>query len=65
MYLGYNWLITQKTLTINDSFVNSKQWLQVMFTYIRLIYIYIFTYEEEEGRPMMVKRKLVGAVDEF
>ena len=30
MNLGYNWLITQKTLAIN---VNSKQWLQVMFTY--------------------------------
>ena len=33
MYLGYNWLITQKTLPINASFVTSKQWLQVMFTY--------------------------------
>ena len=33
MYLGYNWLITQKTLRINAFFVNSKQWLQVMFTY--------------------------------
>ena len=33
MYLGYNWLITQKTLSINAFFVNSKQWLQVMFTY--------------------------------
>ena len=33
MYLGYNWLITQKTLPINAFFVNSKQWLQVMFTY--------------------------------
>ena len=33
MYLGYNWLISQKTLPINASFVNSKQWLQVMFTY--------------------------------
>ena len=31
MYLGYNWLITQKTLPINAFFVNSKQWLQVMF----------------------------------
>ena len=30
MYLGYNWLITQKTLSINASFVNNKQWLQVM-----------------------------------
>ena len=25
MYLGYNWLITQKTLPINAFFVNSKQ----------------------------------------
>ena len=33
MYLGYNWLITQKTPPINAFFVNSKQWLQVMFTY--------------------------------
>ena len=33
MYLGYNWLITQKTLPINAFFVISKQWLQVMFTY--------------------------------
>ena len=33
MYQGYNWLITQKTLPINAFFVNSKQWLQVMFTY--------------------------------
>ena len=33
MYLGYNWLITQKTLPINAFFVNSKQWLQVMLTY--------------------------------
>ena len=33
IYLGYNWLITQKTLPINAFFVNSKQWLQVMFTY--------------------------------
>ena len=29
MYLGYNWLITQKTLPINAFFVTSKQWLQV------------------------------------
>ena len=28
-----NGLITQKTLPINPFFVNSKQWLQVMFTY--------------------------------
>ena len=33
MYLGYNWLIIQKALPINAFFVNSKQWLQVMFTY--------------------------------
>jgi len=33
IYLGYNWLITQKTLPINAFFVNNKQWLQVMFTY--------------------------------
>jgi len=33
MYLGYNWLITQKTLSINAFFVTSKQWLQVMLTY--------------------------------
>ena len=33
MYLGYNWLITQKTLPINAFFRNSKLWLQVMFTY--------------------------------
>ena len=26
MYLGYNWLITQKTLPINAFFENSKQW---------------------------------------
>ena len=26
MYLGYSWLITQKTLPINTSFVNSEQW---------------------------------------
>ena len=29
MYLGYNCLITQKTLPINAFFVNSKQWLQL------------------------------------
>ena len=34
MYLGYNWLITQKTLPINAFFVTSMQWLQVMFTYL-------------------------------
>ena len=34
MYLGYNWLITYKTLPINAFFVNSKLWLQVMFTYV-------------------------------
>ena len=33
MYLSYNWLITQKTLPINAFLVNSKQWLQVMFTH--------------------------------
>jgi len=33
MYLGYTWLITQKTLPINAFFVTSKQWLQIMFTY--------------------------------
>ena len=33
IYLGYNWLITQKTLPINAFFVTSKQWLQVMSTY--------------------------------
>ena len=33
MYLGYNWLIIQKTLPINAFFVTSKQWLQVMSTY--------------------------------
>ena len=33
MYLGYNWLIAQKTLPINAFFVTNKQWLQVMFTY--------------------------------
>ena len=33
MYMGYNWLITQKTLPINAFFVSSKQQLQVMFTY--------------------------------
>ena len=32
MLLGYNWLITQKTLPINAFFVTSKQCLQVMFT---------------------------------
>ena len=30
MLLGYNLLITQKTLPINAFFVTSKQWLQVM-----------------------------------
>ena len=39
MYLGYNWLITQKTLPINAFFVNSKQWLQVMFTYQRFVLV--------------------------
>ena len=33
MHLGYNWLISQKTVPINASFVNSKQWLLVVFTY--------------------------------
>ena len=33
MYMGYNWLITQKTLPINAFFVSSKQQFQVMFTY--------------------------------
>ena len=33
MYLGNNWIITQKTLIINAFFVTSKQCLQVMFTY--------------------------------
>ena len=33
MYLGYNWLITQKTEPINAFFVTSKQWLQDTFTY--------------------------------
>ena len=37
IYLGYNWLITPKTLPINAFFVNSKQWLQVMFTYQRFL----------------------------
>ena len=32
MYLGYKWLITPKDST--NFFVNSKQWLQVMFTYV-------------------------------
>ena len=27
MYLGYNWLITQKMLPISAFFVTSKQWL--------------------------------------
>ena len=31
MHLGYNWLISQKTVPINASFVN--QWLLVMSTY--------------------------------
>ena len=39
MYLGYNCmhglLPMQKPLPINAFFVNSKQWLQVMFTYIK------------------------------
>ena len=39
MYLSYNWLITQKTLPINVFFVNSKQWLQVMFTYQRFFLV--------------------------
>ena len=35
IHLGYNWLISQKTVPINAyaSFVNSKQWLLVVFTY--------------------------------
>ena len=33
MYLGYNWLITQRLYQSMLSFVISKQWLQVMFTY--------------------------------
>ena len=33
MYLGYNLFISQKTALINASFVKSKQWLLVMFTY--------------------------------
>ena len=33
MYLGYNLFISQKTATIDASFVTSKQWLLVMFTY--------------------------------
>ena len=33
MYLGYNLFISQKTAPINASFVKSKQWLLVMFTY--------------------------------
>ena len=33
MYLGYNLFISQKTAPINASFVESKQWLLVMFTY--------------------------------
>ena len=41
MYLGYNWLITQKTLPINAFFVNSMQWLQVMFTYQSFFCFYI------------------------
>ena len=40
MYLGYNWLITQKTLPINAFFVHSKQWLQVMFTYQNFFWYY-------------------------
>ena len=37
MYLGYDWLITQKTLPINAFFVNSKQPLQVMFYLLKLL----------------------------
>ena len=33
MYLGYNLFISQKTVPISASFVESKQWLLVMFTY--------------------------------
>ena len=33
MYLGYNLFISQNTAPINASFVESKQWLLVMFTY--------------------------------
>ena len=29
MYLGYNWLITQKTLPNNAFFVTSKLWLVI------------------------------------
>ena len=42
MYLGYNWLITQKTLPINAFLVNSKQWLQVMFTFQSFFWYYLF-----------------------
>ena len=44
MYLGYNWLITQKTLPINAFFVNSKQWLQVMFTYVSKLLLLLTIY---------------------
>ena len=33
MYLGYNLFTSQKTAPINASFVESKQWLLIMFTY--------------------------------
>ena len=47
MYLGYNLFISQKTAPINASFVKSKQWLLVMFTYqsfIRTIMCYPFIF---------------------
>ena len=33
MYLGYNLLISQRTVPINTSLKNSKVWLLFMFTY--------------------------------
>ena len=44
MYPGYNWLITQKYH--DQCFLcepaTSKQWLQVMFTYVLTIYSFDF-----------------------
>ena len=49
MYLGYNWLITQKALPINAFFVISKQWLQVMFTYQASLSLTIYSFDFFSG----------------
>ena len=59
MYLGYNLFISQKTAPINASFVKSKQWLLVMFTYQSfLLYImcypFIFSWVISTYRPRTI-----------